>query len=107
MLPLLLRNGGLDHERNGLHPWTIGVGCGIVLCGLRVDNKRGEDVVDLIFQHLINVSVHNLHREACFGHDHVQGFLNGLIVGLFRNHHIKSYFFEEGAPIRELLVEDH
>ncbi len=51
--------------------------------------------------------MHHLHREAGFGHNHAQGFFHRLVVGFFRSHHIKSQLTEEGAPVGELLVEDH
>ena len=69
--------------------------------------KGSKNIIQLIFNHLVDMPVHHFHREAGFGHNHAQGFFHRLVVGFFRHHHIEAQFLEEGAPVGELLVENH
>ena len=51
--------------------------------------------------------MHHLYREAGFGNDHIQGFLNDLVICFTGNHHAESQFIKEGPPERKLLVVKH
>ena len=106
-LLFIFRDGGFDHKWYSLYPGAVAVGCWIVLAGFGVDNERDKDIIDLIIQHLVDMTVHDLNREACFSHDLVQGLFHSLAAGLLRGHHIESKLIEKGAPVGELLVKDH